>query len=258
MRAMVNLNFLECYKILGTTEECDWATFRKNYKSLIQQNHPDRFTENTPEHESSERAIRNYNAAYKIIFDYYQLNKSLPPRTEDSFNTEIPEYTQRKKRPPVSQPSVREKVKPKTSYRKPVIITSILSGILAIVLSQVNSEDDKPTRPIETITNITTNTQSTVIDDEVIKSEDNTSEQYYSIGSSIGEVIIIEGKPTHIIDTTWYYGESSVTFINGEVAGWNRHPDYPLKIRLTQHTPLNFNKPDKPTIPVTKKPYWQR
>ena len=254
----MNLNFLECYTILGIAEECDWPTFRKNYKSLIQQNHPDRFTENTPEHESSERAIRNYNAAYKIIFDYYQLNKSLPPRSEDSFNTEKPEHTKRKKRPPVSQPSIRKKVKPQSSFRKPVILASILSGILAILLFQVNSEDNKQAQPIEVMTNLTTNTQSTVVDDNVIKPKDNISEQYYSIGSSIGDVIIIEGKPTHIIDTTWYYGESSITFTNGVVASWNRHPDYPLKIRLTQHTPLDFNKPDKPTIPVTKKPYWKR
>lgn len=259
MRVVVNLNFLECYKILGITEECDWATFRKNYKSLIQQHHPDRFSENTPEHASSEKAIRYYNAAYKIIFDYYQLNKSLPPRSEHSTITNNPEPPKRKKRPPVTQPKLREKEQPKAGPLRHVLISTVLLSVFSIFVYQIPSEEMtqiKQTEPVKNLTKIYTENKDTNI--ETPTSQSNHQEQYYSIGSSIGEVIILEGKPNQIIDTTWYYGKSSITFTNGVVSSWIRHPSYPLKISRDQLTPFNFDKPAKPSIPNTKKPYWQR
>lgn len=256
----MNLNFLECYKILGITEECDWVTLRKNYKTLIQQHHPDRFSENTPEHKDSEKAVRYYNAAYKIIFDYYQLNKSLPPRSVDSFKVDKSEPTKRKKRAPVPQPELRtkEKEKSKPGFIRPVIITTIFTSILIFTLYQENSEKDKQIKPAEPVKNLTKiNTKNTDMNSEVTKPQDINKEQYYSIGASIGEVIILEGKPNYIVDTTWYYGKSSVTFTNGVVTGWRRHPDHPLKIHINQIAPFNFNKPEKPTISNTKKPYWK-
>lgn len=259
MRVVVKLNFLQCYKILGITEECDWVTFRKNYKSLIQQHHPDRFSENTPEHANSEKAIRYYNAAYKTIFDFYQLNKSLPPRNEDSFNLENQEPTQRKKRPPVSQPEFKAKAQPKTRFIKPVIISTILTSALAIFVYNLSPEEEKQITPTESVKNIIKiDTDNKDTNKRVTQSEDNTTEQYYSIGSSLGEVIVLEGKPNHIIETTWYYGKSSITFTNGTVSGWSRHPDNPLKIRINQPAPFNFNQADKAATTNTKKPYWQK
>lgn len=256
MSGHVNINFLECYKILDITNECDWVTFRKNYKSLIQQNHPDRFTENTPEHKQSENSIRNLNAAYKVISDYYQAHKSLPPLVATNTESNTPEYNSRKKRAPVSNSVLikKEKKKPKTLKR--VIYITIIFSIFVILLLQAKTENEQnaisPPALIEQAEIIKTPPSNEIIEEE----------SFYSIGSSLGDVIIIEGRPDKIIDTTWYYGKSSITFTKGTVSSWDRHPDSPLNIRINQHENIPFSlqsiESNKPLVNSTKKPYWKK
>lgn len=251
----MNLNFLECYKILGITDECDWASFKKNYKSLIQQHHPDRFTENTPEHVDSEKSIRHYNAAYKIISDYYQLNKSLPPHTEDIYKTEKPKPIQRKKRPPASHTDFLKRDKPKLGIVRPVIFSAILLGIFVIVMYQTYSEEDNNSERVLPVQKIT---KKITFKEVTSQPQDSSKKDYYSIGSSLGEVIIIQGKPDYILESVWYYGKSSITFKNGVVSSWDRHPEHPLKIHLSQPMPFSYKKPETPVPDNTRKPYWKK
>lgn len=251
----MNINFLECYKILDITDECDWVTFRKNYKSLIQQNHPDRFTENTPEHKQSEDSIRNLNAAYKVIFDYYQAHKSLPPLEEKTPETNTPEYSSRKKRAPVSNSVLLKKEKQKPKVLKRVIYIAIIFSIFVILLLQDKTEKEESISAlpslIEEVKTIEMPPSKKIIEEKA----------FYSIGSSLGDVIIIEGRPDKIIDTTWYYGKSSITFTDGIVSSWDRHPDSPLSIRINQHEnipfPLQAAEKDQPPKSTPKKPYWK-
>lgn len=255
MSRHVNINFFECYKILDITDECDWVTFRRNYKSLIQQNHPDRFTENTPEHKQSENSIRNLNAAYKVIFDYYQAHKSLPPFEEIPTETNTVEYSSRKKRAPVSNSALRKKEKKKPKTLKRVIYIAITFSIFVIFLLQAKPEKEQSTTAapslIEQVETIKAPPSNNIIDENL----------FYSIGSSLGDVITIEGRPDKIIDTTWYYGKSSITFTDGIVSGWDRHPDSPLSIRINQHEniPFHLQTTEIAPLPIStpKKPYWK-
>ena len=89
---------------------------------------------------------------------------------------------------------------------------------------------------------------------------DKPEKNYFSMGSSLGEVIIAQGEPTKMEDNIWYYGESTVTFTNGLVSEWNRHPLYPLNA-VMKDTSAFTSPPNKPGLhsqETVKKPYWSK
>lgn len=55
---------------------------------------------------------------------------------------------------------------------------------------------------------------------------------FFTLGSSIGEVIDVQGEPNRIEGDTWYYGESEVYFYEGSVINWKRKHGSPLKARI--------------------------
>lgn len=262
----VNFSFKECYEILNIPNNSDWQTIRKKYKTLIQQCHPDRLTENSPEHKQAEDSIRKYNAAYKAIADYYQSNKALPPRSafQDQFDTQT--HTPRKKRPPVKHSYIK-KSKPKKSFYKIAMFAAVfgasLFGFGQFLLKPYSSPDEKAlvsgnsykgTSPA-----ITTSTEKAV---ELINKKESlakTPARFFSKGSSLGEVISIQGEPTQIEGDTWYYGKSKITFNKGVVSDWERDPESPLHAKIKESSYQSNNlKPDKEPNKTNTKPYWKR
>jgi len=58
----------------------------------------------------------------------------------------------------------------------------------------------------------------------------------FAIGSTLGDVLAAQGRPSHADGDIWYYGKSTVTFVQGRVASWSQHPEYPLRTSAT-HPP---------------------
>ena len=261
----MSLDFFECYQILGITGECDWQTIRKKYKSLIQQHHPDRFKENTPEHTDSQKSIREFNAAYKTLSDYYALNHCLPSSEKITAPLSAdPHKPVRKQRPPVSQQ--RTETKPSSRQTRPVkriLASSLLTVILLMYLYQNFNEVSSPNEQKENIeinnSTAISNIKPAVETPSLVQQVKKQSDLSYSLGASLGEVISIEGEPTSIEGSTWYYGKSSLTFSKGVVSSWHRDPDHPLKLRIATTTPSIIHQPGhterKPG--KVKKPYWQ-
>ena len=55
---------------------------------------------------------------------------------------------------------------------------------------------------------------------------------YFTIGSSKGEVQAVQGTPTSIVGDTWYYGYSSITFYKERVKGYSNTSEN-LRVNLT-------------------------
>jgi len=55
---------------------------------------------------------------------------------------------------------------------------------------------------------------------------------FFTSGSSISDVIGIQGAPTRTDGDIWFYGESEVHFSEGEVTHWVRKAKSPLKAKL--------------------------
>ena len=56
-------------------------------------------------------------------------------------------------------------------------------------------------------------------------------EKFFTYGSSIADVALIQGPPDRMEANTWYYGESEVHFVDGRVDYWYRTADKPLKAK---------------------------
>lgn len=255
----MSLSFKECYRILNISDNYDWPAVRKKYKTLIQQCHPDRLPENSPQLKEAEEAIRNYNAAYKKIADYYQANKALPSRSSFLDTSDTQTHTPRKKRPPVNHAHIRRKTKNK--QKKPVKTILLLSSLSMISIFIFGQYLFDPISPDDEQGKIKKqqppNTKTFNKDTESLNQEENLVSQparLFTTGSSLGEVILIQGEPTRIEQNIWYYGKSTVTFTNGVVSDWSRDPENPLHAK--QPPSYQLRKTEKANS--NNKPYWNR
>lgn len=260
----MNPSFLECYQILEITEECDWLTLRKQYKSLIQRHHPDRFQENTDEYIQAEDKIRSFNAAYKIIADFHQQHQALPPRTHNNPSQII--YHQPRKKRPQANHKADKRVKTTRdntyTYKRMSIIIAVFV-IPTIVIHHIYENDQtQDNSPAFTYEDHSTPDQKILLstDNHGIKNDPLPEEEFFTTGSNIGEVILIQGKPSRIEGDVWYYGKSSITFSKGVVTDWKRHADNPLKAKISEiptfQLPINTqnNAKEKPA----NTPYWKQ
>jgi len=62
------------------------------------------------------------------------------------------------------------------------------------------------------------------------------SNSYFTRGSSISDVIGIQGAPSETDGDIWYYGKSEVHFNEGRVTHWVRHQDSPLNVRMNMYS----------------------
>jgi hypothetical protein len=53
----------------------------------------------------------------------------------------------------------------------------------------------------------------------------------FSIGAAEIEVLKIQGRPSRVGRSTWFYGESEVQFVAGRVIAWKNSSKNPLRIR---------------------------
>lgn len=67
-------------------------------------------------------------------------------------------------------------------------------------------------------------------DSPLLAKEPEGSGGSFGIGSSMVQVLTVQGTPTYVGDNNWKYGESSVQFSDGLVIGWQEKPGSPLKV----------------------------
>jgi len=276
-----NDSYKDCYRILGISPSCSWPDLRKTYKKSIQKWHPDRFDDDSKEKEVAIDKIKSINIAYKQIHKYYQDNGTLPPVEEPTrakpTKKEPAARPETPTKPQTSTPGSAARKKPAGS-KKTSKATYISSTILLTTLgasyyffadnfylektkttqsnislsnqagqphpssSDINSTE-KPAMPLKHLKdNLTleTPTENTQL---IQKSpyENPQLEAFFTSGSSIADVIDIQGAPTKTEGDVWFYGNSEVHFKNGEVSYWVRSAKNPLKARMTFNPaePLN-------------------
>lgn len=262
----MNLSYLECYQILNISDDCDWLTFRKKYKALIQYSHPDRFEENSANHTKAKKNTLLYNAAYKSISDYYKVNHRLPIPTKHNIIIEK-DNVSRKKRPSINKvDSINRQLPKKTPNRIwlagfPIIFIGVSFYIVSqtdFTLSEATKIEDHSTvssaQIISKTNQVPSESLSKTIDEPVTKPV-----LYIHIGSNIGDVISIQGKPTSIEGNTWYYGKSSILFTNSLVSDWSRHSENPLHVEIKYQPILNMKMTDNGKTEATPPPpYWYK
>ena len=251
----------DCYKVLNTRAGCSWSELRKAYKVQIQKWHPDRFKDGSTKKEAAEEKIKVLNAAYQQLSKYYKKHNALPaiePVKEKV--APKPKVSPKKQQP--AEPAKAATHKPETKIpadkekKKPVFIVIIVisafiyAGIKLVPEDQQNnakqeishlkntdklsSSNTAKIRPSKQTTDILSSNKKTRAKDK-INPEDiifAENEEFFTYGSSIGEVISIQGPPTKTRDDVWHYGKSKVYFHEGMVIRWKRSPGDPIKAGL--------------------------
>jgi hypothetical protein len=63
---------------------------------------------------------------------------------------------------------------------------------------------------------------------------DNPRVPYFTVGSTRGDVLRLQGTPSAIVGNTFEYGLSEVYFQNGRVQSWHADPSSPLRARMPE------------------------
>ena len=259
-------SYSECYKILMTNSGCSWNELRSNYKKLIQKWHPDRFDSEPEKKAAADEKIKYINIAYNELSTYYRKHGELPVIEKTADIPYKPKETKADTGKSSPHPKDQNKNKNKpgaVTKKKPVILTATLALVLVYGLFEFPEQENiqhKNTREdhSHSITTNHTDTQQAVNKNRVLnnnekavnnqqKNNSDTSinakhkhpiekrkdEKYFTYGSSIGEVIAIQGPPSKIDNDAWYYGNSIVYFNDGAVVRWEHRPESPLKARLS-------------------------
>ena len=72
-------------------------------------------------------------------------------------------------------------------------------------------------------------TKTASSDQYVVKTDPQAITQFFTYGSTLADVALIQGPPDRMEGNTWFYGESEVHFVDGVVDYWYRTANKPLK-----------------------------
>lgn len=262
-------SFEQCYSLLNIKNGCNWDELRKSYRVLIHKWHPDRcISEN--EKEAATSKLKDLNTAYSQLSDYYQQHgvlplNSLPHEHEDKLHgtninqeTVNPTSAESEKSKTTKQeqgynfpPEINKKRSPAFKFSLLIISLIVIYQYRGINLNSLatNLDDlDEYTQSMEhsqepsNKSKIQIDNKNTKLPANLQNDLEKTStikENFFSYGSSIGEVIMIQGPPERTEGDIWYYGKSEIHFSKGIVTSWHRSANNPLKAEITSYLQPN-------------------
>jgi len=238
-------DYSDCYLTLGVAPDTDWKTLRANYRRLISQWHPDRFSADSARKGIAEERSKQITLAYQALEKYRRDHGVLPP-------TKLPSTTAKMSVPPADAareahagfqarvdtdgpgPASGEPVRRGPARQSRVIIVlgfSVLVTALYLIYRYWDEEIPRDKRA-----------QAKVADPSVAKPATRLPERIardsrgFSTGSTLGEVYAIQGVPTQTQGDTWRYGKSEIHFAQGKVVSWKEHPEDPLRVARNPST----------------------
>lgn len=228
--------YAECYRILDVDPACSWDELRRAYKLQIQKWHPDRFADKTAEKDAADDKIKRITAAHQQLVAYYRRHGKLPPPETEPAPQKLPRPDRVRPNAAASSdwPKQTAKNEPKSN------ILPIMGGILLIAVlfwfNSPNNELSSPKsvrkEPAKTAIQKDLSNEEYPLHEQTVTAEIPTApkdEKFVTYGSSIGEVISIQGPPSQSEGDIWYYGDSELYFKDGVVIGWKHMPGSKLR-----------------------------
>ena len=209
--------FLKLYKTLGVKPGASLDEIKAAYRKKARLWHPDRLPENSPP-QSTER-FKDANNAFREIEKYYKQYGDVPlavsdnlmhsptnHRTNQTAATAAPttQYVTPKQAPVKKR--VKKSQKPKK--RSKLFLTFLFGLIAYIAYTLYWPQEQEEASDIQSAPILPVSSQP-------IPST-------FSLNSTMGEVIDAQGKPDRVINQTWFYNASTVTFNElGKVKFWS-------------------------------------
>lgn len=213
------IDFLDLYRQLRVSPDCDLKEFKQAYRRCVSRLHPDRKPPGYIGYTSPRGAqrLQQLNVQYEAAMEFQRLHGRLPGALP------TPAATPQRANPPPRPPPRESSAAPERSSsasRRPnvkwlipialVAIGFLFWGASAVVPSSDGANDnathDNDTPPSEA-----------------------APAPMLALGMSPENVRAIEGNPVEIRDDLWEYGPSWVRFDHGSVVDWYSSPLHSLK-----------------------------
>jgi hypothetical protein len=231
--------YINNYNTLGIQPGANWKELRSAYKNLVKTWHPDRFQQDANQKKIAEERTKEINKSYKELAEYYKKHGALPidnetPRPRrDAVAPDKPEPSRKSASPPKNTASPAH-AKPPVKEKSPRISRmAIMLGLVGAIyilwnLAATQPPSEVPQREETRLQMLNNMDMRNVPEGDAIASK----EKFFTYGTSLGEVIAIQGVPTKTEKDVWYYGNSKIYFSEGSVIRWEENPGYLLKAEI--------------------------
>lgn len=220
----MNNPYLQHYQALEIQPGCSFEDLRYAYRRLVKEWHPDHFGHENRNLGHAESKIKDINKAFRSLSDYYKENGCLPISPEEATDLNNssaflrPDNRQAKDR----RPSHGKKASTFSVSLRLMIVGAVL-GVGYVAWKTQAQEQNAPA-------NLATPVNSVPTDQYQLGSrQSRETEEHFTVGSTLGDVIAVQGAPTSIEGDVWHYGQSKVYMEKGAVAKWENDSDSPLK-----------------------------
>jgi hypothetical protein len=209
------IDFLELYRQLRVSSDCNLQEFKQAYRRRVSALHPDRKLQGYADSRSAQR-LQLLNVQYEAAIEFQRLHGRLPGAPAPA-RAATPH---RVNPPPRPSPRVSSSAprRPNVKWLIPIALVAI--GILfwgvSAVAPQPNGSAD-----------------STTSDNDANLAEVRATPTL-TLGMSPENVRAIEGNPVAIRDDLWEYGPSWVRFDHDSVVDWYSSPLHSLKTARTR------------------------
>jgi len=231
-------DYESCYAVLGVTPGSDWATVRAQYRRLIGRWHPDRFADSPATRKSAEDHSKRITAAYQALGRYRREHGTLPFPALAPAARPAPDQRGRHAdrwwyslkiggRFANDADRTDESGRLRERRRRIMVVVGLLAAILYL------GYEGMPMAPDDRIA-------SRLVHEPPASRPPRNEEMMsgtqgiLSIGSTVGEVVTIQGIPTSTTGDVWFYGQSQIRFAHGKIVSWKEDRDYPLRIARNQ------------------------
>lgn len=231
-------DFERCYAALGVSADTDWEALRAHYRRLMSQWHPDRFPASSSERRSAEERSKRITAAYAMLDGYRRTHGVLPripPRPQEAVG--VKPYGAG----PMAAPApggqytagadgadeARRGKLPRRGWRRVTIATASLLAVFLLGYDRLDNVAPDVDR-------LAVAREQASAGPPIEGTPVSEGSGVFSIGSTLGDVVAIQGVPTFATGDTWHYGKSQIHFSQGRVVSWKEDPDTPLRIARNQ------------------------
>ncbi|RDS83643.1 hypothetical protein DWU98_04745 [Dyella monticola] len=211
------VDFLDLYRQLRVSPECDLQEFKQAYRRCVSTLHPDRRPAGYRGYTNSRAAqrLQQLNVQYEAAMTFQRLHGRLPGALP------TPAATPQRVGPPPRPPSQKSSGTPRRPNVKWLIpIALVALGFLFWGASAVTPPSD--------------GTNDSTTHDSEANLGDAPAAPVLTLGMSPENVRAIEGSPVEIRDDLWEYGPSWVRFDHDSVIDWYSSPLHSLKTAQTR------------------------
>ena len=226
-------SFKHCYALLQISFDCNVDDLKKSYRALIRKWHPDQF-KNDEEKALATDKVKDINIAYQQLTKHYKKYGTLPLFAPAEAKPTVSHPQTNKKSTRFKSPKRTQftKINKKGNRAKSYSLYVFAITIIFVSYQYLDSIVMDIVPPINTPKEVNSINNTSMIDTKSkIKQKSIPKREviYFTYGSTIGDVISIQGPPDNIVGNIWFYGKSEIHFKDGLVIKWYRTVGSPLK-----------------------------